>query len=124
MTDHTIAAIIYEAMLWGNDQPKRPQGIASYIPFGNSDAEVEARRFADRIVGLSEYDRVHTATTAAYETAAQIAHDHTPEKHSGATLASHVTGRNIEAAIRALITEEAIRDLVTAVMSEVEYADH
>ena len=28
--------------------------------------------------------------------------DHTPEKHSGMTLASHVTGRAIEAAIRAI----------------------
>ena len=52
MTDHTIAALVYEAMLWGNDQPKRTQGITTYIPFGNSVAEIEARRFTDRIVDL------------------------------------------------------------------------
>lgn len=75
MTDHTIAAIIYEAMLWGNDQPKRPKGIDSYIPFGNSDAEIEARRFADRIAALPEYDRVRASMAAAYEVAAQEMED-------------------------------------------------
>lgn len=34
-----------------------------------------------------------------WEKAAKIANDHTPEKHGGATLAAHVNGRNIEAAI-------------------------
>jgi len=33
--------------------------------------------------------------------AAGIADDHTPEKHGGMTLAAHVTGRTIAAAIRA-----------------------
>ena len=36
------------------------------------------------------------------ESAAMAARDYTPEKHSGMTLASHITGRTIEAAIRAI----------------------
>ena len=39
----------------------------------------------------------------AIREAASIARDHTPEKHSGMTLASHVTGRAIETAILAIL---------------------
>lgn len=42
---------------------------------------------------------------AGLREAAEIARDHTPEKHSGATLASHVTGRAIEDAILARAAE-------------------
>lgn len=43
-----------------------------------------------------------TARRDALDEAAKVADDHTPEKHSGMTLASHVTGRTIAAAIRAI----------------------
>ena len=52
-------------------------------------AQIAAAEKRGRIAGLRE--------------AAEIAHDHTPEKHSGMTLASHVTGRSIESAILARI---------------------
>jgi hypothetical protein len=47
-----------------------------------------------------------TARADALREAAAVAKDHTPEKHTGMTLASHVTGRTIEKAILALIPQE------------------
>lgn len=97
MTDHTIAAIIYEAMLWGNDQPKRPNSLIAYAPFGNSDAEVEARRFADRIVDLRGAIEPQPDPAAIREAALRDAGYDTPTDPRDAVIA-----RLVEALVRSL----------------------
>lgn len=62
----------------------------------------------DVLISLQEIARLRAelanAGAVMVEACAQVARDHTPEKHSGATLASHVTGRAIENAIRTIST--------------------
>lgn len=81
--------------------------VASKFPMQgySPDAQVSYTRSdmidaADRIRELEA--KLAQATDEALERAANVADDHTPEKHTGATLAAHVTGRSIAAAIRAM----------------------
>ena len=77
-----------------------------YARIARANSSRDARRIA-RVPELEAEvirlrDELAAAWLAGRDAAAQIADDHTPEKHSGMTLASHVTGRAIAAAIRAM----------------------